>query len=862
MLVSGFAGLGYQIIWTQEFALCLGNESASVLAVVTAFFAGLGVGALAFGSRVETSRHPQRWYAAAEALIGIWGLLLAVTMAPIGGVVLRVTGTTPSGVWQWSVAFVSTFVVLLPATAAMGVTLPAMERIVALKASEGRSIAGLYAANTAGAVLGVLAIALWLIPRFGLLRASGVCVAFNLTAAVIAVRVWGVPKTTETASTQPPAGAGRATETASAHPTSAHPTSGATAALLRLVATGFLGIGFEILVVRVLSEVAEDTVYTFALLLALYLVGTALGAFAHRSARARSSDVSRLRNLLLVALGLACLTSTALLYESEHVKDWVLEWSGGGFRTALAAEAALALMVFALPTPAMGALFSQLCNEAQRAGVTFGLALGVNTIGAATAPVVFGLLIVPSMGLKLALAGVCAGYVLLGVGNVWRAPWPWLALAGCLAFSVLAPPLAFIDVPEGARVVSYRDGVTAAVSVIEDADGVLRLRINNRQQEGASGSRRVDGRQAVLPMLLHPAPRRALFLGVGAGNTSATAAEEPGVEVDAVELLPEVMEATQLFIRTFPAEVRARLHLISADARRYVKTTNRHYDVIVADNFHPARSGTGALYTEEHFAAVRSRLSTGGVFCQWLPLHQLDMASLKSVVQSFLLAYPHGYAILASNSLATPTVGLIGFADDRRFDHAQVMARLGVYGTPQRLTEFGVEDDLAILGAFIAGPAALTKFAADAPANTDDHPIVAYGAPRLTYAPDSTPVERLSELLSEVSLTPDELVKTDADAAWAGRLAAYWAARNQFIESGRAVRPSADPEAMLDQVQQPLLAVLNISPDFRPAYDPLLRLAEAVATRDPDRGRLLLTELASLRPMRTEASRALHVSQH
>jgi spermidine synthase len=55
---------------------------------------------------------------------------------------------------------------------------------------------------------------------------------------------------------------------------------------------------------------------------------------------------------------------------------------------------------------------------------------------------------------------------------------------------------------------------------------------------------------------------------------------------------------------------------------------------------------------------------------------------------------------------------------------------------------------------------------------------------------------------------------------------------------------------MLDQVQQPLLAVLKISPDFRPAYDPLLRLAEAVATRDPDRGRLLLGELASLRAPR------------
>jgi spermidine synthase len=113
------------------------------------------------------------------------------------------------------------------------------------------------------------------------------------------------------------------------------------------------------------------------------------------------------------------------------------------------------------------------------------------------------------------------------------------------------------------------------------------------------------------------------------------------------------------------------------------------------------------------------------------------------------------------------------------------------------------------------------------------------------------------ELLSNVSLTPGELVDAGGNEVWANRLAAYWAARNQFIDSGRRVRPGADPSAMLDQVQQPLLAVLKISPDFRPAYDPLLLLAEALATRDPDRERRLLGELASLQPARNEAADAL-----
>src|SRR5262245_26219882 len=78
MLASGFAGLGYQIVWTQQCSLWLGHESAGVLAVVAAFFGGLALGALALGPRIEASRHPIRWYAGCEAIIGLWSLALAI----------------------------------------------------------------------------------------------------------------------------------------------------------------------------------------------------------------------------------------------------------------------------------------------------------------------------------------------------------------------------------------------------------------------------------------------------------------------------------------------------------------------------------------------------------------------------------------------------------------------------------------------------------------------------------------------------------------------------------------------------------------------------------------------------------------
>jgi spermidine synthase len=174
-----------------------------------------------------------------------------------------------------------------------------------------------------------------------------------------------------------------------------------------------------------------------------------------------------------------------------------------------------------------------------------------------------------------------------------------------------------------------------------------------------------------------------------------------------------------------------------------------------------------------------------------------------------------------------------------------------------RPAEFGLDDEFAVLGAFVAGPAALRRFAGAAPANTDDLPVVAYRAPRMAYAPDSLPADRLLALLGELTLTPAEVLTALPPDPWPARLTAYWAVRDRFIDAGRHVRPSADVAAMLAQVRGPLLALLRQSPDFRPAYDPLLRMALAQARSNLPAARALLAELARLQPARPEAAQAL-----
>ncbi len=828
---SGFAGLAYQIVWTQQGALWLGHEAAAMLAVVAAFFGGMSLGALCLGRALRASAAPLRWYIACEALIGLWGLVLTAIFRPATAALLALIGPAPSMPWHWTVAFGGTLLLLLPSAAAMGLALPALERLVPSRHAAGSFFGGLYAANTLGAVLGVLTTAFWFIPAHGLTATATAGAMINLLCAATATwlfrksepRALGSVITANSAARNPP--------------------------LLRLAATGLLGIGYEVVALRVLCQVTEETVYTFACALAVYLAGTTLGAASYQRWWAGRKDPDRTSNILLVALSCASLIGAAALWCADSLRAALGTALGDCLPAAIGTEAALALSAFALPTIVMGALFSQLCIVANEKGAGFGEATGWNGAGAALAPAVFGVIAVPWVGAKWSLLLLSTGYLAVLPWHAWRWVWTWVPVAATLLLAVLAPRLAFIDIPPGGRIRSYEEGATAAVSVVEDRDGVARLRIDNRQQEGSSASYWFDARQAWLPLLLHPAPAHVLFLGMGTGVTAAAATEDPGVQVDVVELLPEVIAASHLFTGVFEGPARSvRARVIAADARRFVQSTDRQFDVIVSDNFHPARSGAGSLYTVEHFRAVRTRLARGGLFCQWLPLHQLDLESLRSIVGAYQSVFPGAVAILASNSLDTPVVGLLGREDDAGFDSGAVIARLHAVTVARDLTTLGLEDEFAILGSFVAGPRSLQRFAESAVLNTDDRPVVAYRAPRLTYAPDSMPRDRLMQLLGEWGIEPGEVLSDAAPPDRVRRLSAYWQARDRYIEAGRHVQPATDVRQMLAQVQEPLLSVLQISPDFHPAYMPLLQMARSLAALDPAAAQTLAVQLARIDP--------------
>jgi spermidine synthase len=281
------------------------------------------------------------------------------------------------------------------------------------------------------------------------------------------------------------------------------------------------------------------------------------------------------------------------------------------------------------------------------------------------------------------------------------------------------------------------------------------------------------------------------------------------------------------------------------------------YDVIIADLFHPALDGSGALYTTEHFAAVGERLAQGGVFCQWLPLYQLDLPSLRAIVHSFLEIYPGASAWLNHFSVRTPMLALIGRRNGGFLDLDALTARLADPAVAAVARPIGFEAPIDVLGQYLAGPLALAAFAGDGPRNTDDYPFVTFDARRNVRALTAPPWALLLAATQGLHSDPAELLAESKRDALASRLTAYWSARNRFLEAGAALRGEPRGLALVEAASPGLLDTLRLSAEFNPAYGPLIGMARSLIATDREAAARLLREIKDAAPSRGEARELL-----
>jgi len=876
---SGSAGLGYQMIWSKMFATGLGHEMPAVLAVLCAFMGGMALGAWKLDPLIARSRSPGRWYGCLEILIGAWGFLSAALIPVANRVALPLIGLEPSPLRHWLIAFLVPSLALLPATAAMGATLPAMERFASPLLVHGRCVGSIYASNTLGAVVGILASTFVLMPALGFRRSVWLLATVNVACGAVALLAGAllVPvapakqkgKWTRLLS-------GPVSEPGAAADASQIPEGLRTASRLRLgltlFFTGLLGIGFETVGVRVLSQVLENTVYTFAAVLSVFLLGTSVGAALYQRFGAEAMPVRelpldaraareppktffpKLAGDLIGAISLSSLFGALALGRTQSIYDTCRSALGDSEPAVLAAELAVASVVFLLPTIFMGMTFSCLVQTARGAEGGVGAAAGINTFGSALASPVFGIFLMPLLGSKWTLVLLALGYLLL-LPKV--AGWRWAFLAAPVPLILAMPAdLHLVQFPPGGRLVDYREGVMASVAVIEHAPGDRTLRVNNRFQMGGTVPAPLEYRQAHVPLLLHPAPQRALFLGLGTGITLGAASLYPGLMSDGVELVPEVVEVMPQFAPyNLSPERQPSEKVFVADARRFVGATRARYDVIVADLFHPARDGAGSLYTLEHFRAIRQRLAAGGLFCQWLPLHQLDQNMLRIIVRTFLEVFPDGQAWLLHLNVDIPVLGLVGSLGPAHYSDSWVERRLNSSPLEGALKKLALADSLRLFGQLLAGPNQLRAFSGSAPLNTDDQPRITFGAPRFGYQKNATLYGRLLALLQLGVPNPREILGLHSDPGaedFAGRVAKYITARDVYFHGLIAEAEGRRAKAIDLYVES-----ARLSEDFTSGYGQCLTYASLQARTRPEEARALLKQLVEAQPARPVARQML-----
>ena len=825
LALSGFAALGHQLVWVRRLSTGIGHELPAVLAVVSAFFLGNAAGAIGFSRTrgLDSIRTAVRL----EAIVAMWAVLLIPLIPLANDWVHGLVGAEGSGLRRALVCFWIPGLILLPATAAMGAVFPAVATRFASSPDHRISTASLYAANTAGALFGVLGSIGLILPAMGFIAASLVFAAFNLLA--LAALFFGC-KAGRLNSMDPPAGRGILWRESRM----------ATSPWL-LAVTGFLAVGFECWAVRELSQLLENTVFSFATALGVFLLGNAFGAaFGPRW------SLSRKRPVLLFGLSVACLLGGLILPRSA---DWSLRlryaWGDTAIRV-LAVEWVIAGAVLLVPSCLMGALFAELM-EAVHGRVQQGRALALNLLGSALAPAVVGAAVFPILGGRGTLLALAAGYLLLVRG--WRAwGWSWLGLPAGLA--MLLPELSLQRVGPNSRLITVREGAGDTVAVIEQSGGARSLRINNRFLMGGTAAASAERRHGLIPLLLHPNPHKALFIGVGTGISFASIGSHPGLMAEGIELVPEVLEVLPSFAphNIFTSDLR----VVTADARRYVRITPNCYDVVIADLFHPARDGAGFLYTREHFQAIRDRLEPGGLFCQWLPLFQLDEPMLKSVVQTFVEVFPHSHAWLLRWTAEVPVLGLTGWTQPPEFHPGEWSVRTADMRLREALRPLLLTEDMQVFGLWMGDAQWLREFSKGAPENTDDRPVVLFGAPRVAFRREADPSALLRHLLDR-QRPPVRRLTPMAGEPWQRRFDDFRSARDLYLRGLIAESAGRNSEA-----EALFLESARVSLDFSSAYAQVLTRATSLIRANPTAARHLLQELERIRPERPIARELLN----
>jgi spermidine synthase len=635
-VASGAAGLVYQVVWSRELVLVFGNTTQAVATIVTAFLACLGLGSLVGGRLADRVSRPLRLYGALELAVAAFGLILPLVFGRLGDVYRGLYGQlveAPTALAM--VRFGLAFAAVAPATFLMGMTLPVLTRHLVRTLDEtGSRISELYAANTIGAMVGTLLAGFVLIEFLGLRLTSSVAVGLNVLAGLGALLLgrWERPWPARPARAAP-AGA---------------PTARRRVVLGATFVSGFVALGLEMLWTRMLAEGTGSNIYIFTLILAVYLLGIALGSAVYRRRSRPELDRVGTLGLCLAGVGLVALVTVAVGSGVVGRYPFLLE-------AVVVLLPATVLMGYGFPLA--GRLVTRSTDEA---GGSVGLLYAANTAGSILGSFSAAFLLAGTIGthasvLLLGAVNLLVGAALVVTEPAWRAQAGRLAATGLAALAALALVASALDLPITRTATENElratgDVVTHAEDELATVDTAAGRGYSRRLLIGGVGvtSLTVDTKlMAYLPKALRPQARDFLVVAFGMGGTYRSGLEL-GLRTDAVELSPTVPSRMPVFFADADRYLRhPNGRVIISDGRNYVRLSSKRYDMIAVDPAPPIESaGSVVLYTREFLTEGKARLNPGGVFLLWIP-YALPLDDFKAHVRTVDRVFAHTRVMLS-----------------------------------------------------------------------------------------------------------------------------------------------------------------------------------------------------------------------
>jgi len=681
---SGFAGLVYEVLWMKELGLLFGNTAQAAATTLAAFFLGIAAGGAVLGRYASRVSNPLRVYALLELGVSISALLYFLLLDVFHGIYTPLFELIGPGHPLFIAAkFLLAVSILFPPAFFMGGTLPVMsQHLVRNPDSIGKTASALYAINTIGATLGAFAAGFYLPRLLGFTNAYLVAIALTSSVALFAWLLGRNDRAAAVAVTKPVAGA---------VPQKPSETSMSPRAIRGLAfLSGFITLGLEVLWTRMFAQVLQNSVYTFATILVIFLLALATGAAVARILIGWSQRTSTTLFVLLLAGGISVAATPVLFI---HLTDGLAYFGEGlnwtEYTIGVFATAATVMLVPGLLLEIVLPYLIKL-SEQQRlpTGRTVGDLVAINTTGAVIGSLAAGFVMLEWLGLWASIQAMAALYLVAAFGFRPQQGRSRQLVAGLLPAGALVVVFTLMDVSGQALItldaenkdeslIEIQEGSAATVAVVTRRDS-LRIKVNNYYGLGGTGAHKSEERQSHLPLLLHPDPKTVFYLGMGTGITAGAALQHPVERVTVTELLPGVISATKKYFSPFLHGLYFddRATVIAEDGRNYLLGTGNSYDVIIADLFIPWKAGTGTLYSQEHYRAALSRLNANGIYAQWLPLFQVSEEEVGIIANTMLSVFPQVTVWRSKFQTSASIMLLAGHRQPGPLDFAGLPARL------------------------------------------------------------------------------------------------------------------------------------------------------------------------------------------